>query len=537
MSEPSIGAPAEGGASPVSGSGIQASHEPLTGELFAARSAATPKAVAVISGAVRLSYQEVEERANRVAHRLIAAGAGPDTIVGVCLGRGPDLIPVLHGIWKAGAAYLPLDPALPTERITYMLSDARAPLLVTESAHAERAAGFPGTTVLLDDGHEAAAVPTTDPSRRTDPDQLAYVLYTSGSTGRPKGVMISHRALLNLLASVRDDIAPARRATWLASTSISFDISGLELHLPLITGGRVVLASDTQAKDAAALVGLVDSHRVTHVQATPSGWRLLLAAGFDNYAVTALAGGEPVTPELAADLQDKVQRLVNVYGPTETTIWSTFWEIPENTGTISIGAPLANTGVHVLTEDLRQVPPGVPGQLHLDGTGLARGYFDRAGLTAEKFLPNPHGPAGSRLYRTGDLARFLPDGTLECLGRIDNQVKVRGYRIELGEIEARLREHAGVGDAVVTVKESAAGEKSLVAYVVAGKGGLPDAAALRGRLAQVLPDYMIPAACMTIDRIPLTNSGKVDHRGLPVPDLAAFAAERFVAPRTPVEER
>ncbi|MFD4544574.1 amino acid adenylation domain-containing protein, partial [Streptomyces bauhiniae] len=499
MSEPNVDAQEQTGAG-----------HPLTGELFAARSAATPSAVAVICGDAKLSYRKVEERANRIAHRLIAAGAGPHTVVGVCLGRGPDLLPVLHGIWRAGAAYLPLDPALPPDRITCMLTDAQATILVTESAWAPRVDGFTGTHVLLDTDREAlAALPATPPVLKTDPDQLAYVLYTSGSTGRPKGVMISHRALTNLLTSVRDDIAPARRATWLASTSISFDISGLELHLPLITGGRVVLASDTQAKDAAALVELIDTHRVTHVQATPSGWRLLLAAGFDNYAVTALAGGEPVAPQLAADLQYKVQRLVNVYGPTETTIWSTFCEIPENPGTISIGGPLANTGVYVLTEELQQVPPGVAGQLYIDGHGLARGYFGRPDLTAEKFLPNPYGDTGSRLYATGDLARFLPDGTLECLGRIDNQVKIRGYRIELGEIEAGLREHARVRDAVVTVRETLTGEKSLVGYVVTVDGKAPDATELRAHLAAALPDYMVPAAFVALEAIPLNGSGKV----------------------------
>ncbi|MFC5667748.1 amino acid adenylation domain-containing protein, partial [Kitasatospora misakiensis] len=524
------------------GSRLEASNHALTGELFAARSAARPQAVAVITGDVQLSYQDVHDRARLIAARLRAAGVRPGDIVGACLDRGPDLLPALYGIWQTGAAYLPLDPALPADRIGYMLADAGAPLLVTQSTHLARTEGFTGTRLLLD-AEEAADAPeepvdADEPAEATHPDELAYVLYTSGSTGRPKGVMISHGALHNLLSSVRESIAPARRATWLASTSISFDISGLELHLPLTTGGRVVLASDAEAKDAAALIKLADTHRVTHVQATPSGWRLLLAAGFDNYAVTALAGGEPVTVQLAADLQNKVQRLVNVYGPTETTIWSTFWEIPENAATVSIGRPLANTGTYVLTEDLRRVPDGVTGQLHIDGHGLARGYLGRPGLTADSFVPNPYGPPGSRLYRTGDLARVLPDGTLECLGRIDNQVKIRGYRIELGEIEAALTTHPGIREAVVTVRETDTGEKSLVGYLVPTDGdAAPEPAGLRAHLATGLPEYMVPAAFVTIDRVPLTNSGKVDHRALPAPDLAAFAAERYVAPRTPVEER
>ncbi|WP_405005711.1 amino acid adenylation domain-containing protein [Kitasatospora purpeofusca] len=525
----------------MSGSRLEASNHALTGELFAARAAARPQAVAVVTGDVQLSYQDVHDRARLVAARLRAAGVRPGDIVGVCLDRGPDLLPALYGIWRAGAAYLPLDPALPADRIGYMLSDAGAPLLVTQSAHLARTEGFTGTRLLLDTDETTDEITEPDadePAGATHPDHLAYVLYTSGSTGRPKGVMISHGALHNLLSSVHESIAPARRATWLASTSVSFDISGLELHLPLTTGGRVVLASDAEAKDAAALIKLVDAHRVTHIQATPSGWRLLLAAGFDNYAVTALAGGEPVTVQLAADLQDKVQRLVNVYGPTETTIWSTYWEIPENAAAVSIGRPLANTGTYVLTEDLRRVPDGVTGQLHIDGHGLAHGYLGRPGLTADKFVPNPYGPPGSRLYRTGDLARVLPDGTLECLGRIDSQVKIRGYRIELGEIEAVLTAHPGVREAVVTVRETDAGEKSLVGYLVPAHGGAtPEPSELRAHLATDLPEYMVPAAFVTIERVPLTNSGKVDHRALPAPDLAAFAAERYVAPRTPVEER
>ncbi|MFD4909223.1 amino acid adenylation domain-containing protein, partial [Kitasatospora purpeofusca] len=525
----------------MSGSRLEASNHALTGELFAARTAARPQAVAVVTGDVQLSYQDVHDRARLVTARLRAAGVRRGDIVGVCLDRGPDLLPALYGIWRAGAAYLPLDPALPADRIGYMLTDAGAPLLVTQSTHLARTEGFTGTRLLLDaDGttDESDEPDIDEPTEATHPDQLAYVLYTSGSTGRPKGVMISHGALHNLLNSVHESIAPARRATWLASTSVSFDISGLELHLPLTTGGRVVLASDAEAKDAAALIKLVDAHRVTHVQATPSGWRLLLAAGFDNYAVTALAGGEPVTVQLAADLQDKVQRLVNVYGPTETTIWSTYWEIPANAAAVSIGHPLANTGTYVLTEDLRRVPDGVTGQLHIDGHGLAHGYLGRPGLTADTFVPNPYGPAGSRLYRTGDLARVLPDGTLECLGRIDSQVKIRGYRIELGEIEAVLTAHPGVREAVVTVRETDAGEKSLVGYLVPTSGGAaPEPSELRAHLATDLPEYMVPAAFVTIERVPLTNSGKVDHRALPAPDLAAFAAERYVAPRTPVEER
>ncbi|MFF1909959.1 amino acid adenylation domain-containing protein, partial [Kitasatospora sp. NPDC058218] len=498
-----------------------------TPEAFAAQAAATPAAVAVVVGDVELTYGQVAERAARFAGLLRAAGVGPESVVGVCLPRGVDLVPLLHGVWLAGAAYLPIDPALPGERIDYMLADSGAAVLVAVSG---LSVGFAGVRVDLDtvalDEVAAVAGPVV-----VDADRLAYVLYTSGSTGRPKGVMVGHGALHNLLASVRDDLGARGRTVWLASTSVSFDISGLELHLPLITGGRVVLAQDHEVKDPAALIALIGAHRVTHVQATPSAWRLLLEAGFENGAVTALTGGEALPAHLAARLTAATGRVVNVYGPTETTIWSTYWEVPSAADAVTVGLPLANTGVYVLDEHLALLAPGVTGQLYIDGHGVARGYHGRADLTAERFLPNPYGPAGSRLYATGDLARFLPDGTLECLGRIDSQVKIRGYRIELGEIESVLSVLEEVRQAVVTVHNEA-----LVAYVVPTDGPV-DTAELRAHLARLLPEYMVPTAYVAIEAIPLSNSGKVDHRALPAPDLDAFTTGGYTAPRTPVEER
>ncbi|MEV7022685.1 amino acid adenylation domain-containing protein, partial [Kitasatospora sp. NPDC093558] len=516
---------------PVSRQHTEASNPAATPDLFRARATAAPRSIAVVCGHERWTYQELDERSNRLARHLRRNGVTPGSTVGVCLDRTPHVLAAMLAVWKAGAAYVPVDPTLPAERRAYMLTGTAA--LITESGVAD--AGYEGPRILLDTDalaiaeHSSAAAEFT-----TDPEAPAYVLFTSGSTGRPKGVVIPHRALHNLLTSVRDDIGTGRGA-WLASTSISFDISGLELFLPLITGGRVVLATSGQAKDPEALVELIDANRVTHVQLTPSGWRLLLAVGFDNYAVTALIGGEACPPDLANELLGHVQRLVNVYGPTETTIWSTFWEVPEGADVIAIGDPLANTDTHVLDSNGRPVADGVPGELHLGGTGLAHGYQDRPDLTAERFVPDSFGPAGSRLYRTGDLARRLDDGTLEYLGRIDNQVKIRGYRIELGEIEAALRTHHTVKDAVVTAREDDAGDKTLVAYLVTE--GTLDSVALRAHLAIGLPEYMLPAAYLAIDRIPLTNSGKVDHRALPAPGLDDFKATRRTAPRNQVEER
>ncbi|MFF2046165.1 amino acid adenylation domain-containing protein, partial [Kitasatospora sp. NPDC058170] len=519
---------------PVSRLRTEPTNQVLTLGMFEAQAAAKPRSVAVVCGDERLTYQELDERSNQLAHHLTSLGVTPGDHIGICLDRSPAVLTAMLATWKAGAAYIPVDPALPAERRHYMLTDATATILITDNDQdADQDTAFTGQRVHPD---HAQHHPTTPLHTPHDGDALAYVLYTSGSTGRPKGVMIPHDALHNLLSSVQNDIGVGRGGTWLASTSISFDISGLELFLPLTTGARIAMATSEQAKDPEALTRLIDTHRVTHVQLTPSGWRLLLTAGFDNYAVTALVGGEACTPDLANELTSRVQRLVNVYGPTETTIWSTYWEVPEETDTVAIGIPLANTHAHILDTNTQPVADGIPGELHLAGTGLAHGYHHRPALTAERFIPNPFGPAGSRLYRTGDLARRQPDGTLDYLGRIDTQVKIRGYRIELGEIEARLREHPAVRDAVVTAHGQNE-DKTLIGYIVTADGSPCPSEELRAHLTIALPDYMVPAAYIAIDRVPLTNSGKVDHRALPDPDASAFATSRYIAPRTPVEER
>ncbi|MEU5956288.1 amino acid adenylation domain-containing protein [Streptomyces sp. NPDC047525] len=502
-----------------------------TAELFAERAAATPDAVAVLVGGRPTTYRELDVRSARVAHHLQALGAGPGSVVGVLLHRDDDLLPALLGVMRSGAAYVPLDPAVPGRRLAHILGETQAPLVLTCSALASRVpAGHPGTTVILDDERERASIaarPATPPPPPAGARHPAYVIYTSGSTGTPKGVVIEHEALTNLLWSFRQSLSGGP-GTWLASTSVSFDISALELYLPLITGGRVVLADDEEAKDPTALMALVDAHRVTHVQSTPSGWRLLLAAGFDRPHITGLAGGEELPARVAAELRGRLDELVNVYGPTETTIWSAQWPVPHEPGRVSLGQPVANTRLHVLDRSARPVPPGVPGELHIGGDGLARGYFGRAALTAERFTPDPYGPPGSRLYRTGDLARRLADGTLEFLGRIDTQVKVSGYRIELGEIQAALTGHPLVRDAVVVVREPAPGNKRIVAYVV--PAGRIDEARLRRHLAAQLPAYMIPASFVALERIPLSISGKVDRAALPAPGQESSAQPRPVPP-------
>ncbi|WP_345575421.1 amino acid adenylation domain-containing protein [Streptomyces prasinosporus] len=524
-------------------------------EVIEGQAAATPDAVAVQVGEHTLTYRRLDEEANRIAHRLRDAGVGPESVVGVLLHRGPDTLPALLGVWKAGGSHLPLDTGLPAERLRYMLDAAGARLTVTHGGTAALlGAGHRGAVLDLDrERDRIAAAPATPPDDRSpgrdpgardrgpdDPERthrLAYTLFTSGSTGRPKGVQIGQYALLNLLFSMRRWHRSQPEHRWLAATSLAFDVSTAELYLPLVSGGRVVLADDTEARDPAAQLRLVETAGVTHVQATPAGWKLLLAAGMERLPVTAVTTGEECPPGLARELVGRVDRLSNLYGPTEATVWCTGTDLEPDAATVPIGRPLPNYRAYVLDPALQPVPVGVVGELYVAGAGLARGYVGRPGLTAERFLPEPHGgPPGSRMYRTGDLARFRADGHLECLGRIDTQVKIRGFRIELGEIEEVLRGAPGVRDAAVVARDDDQGEKWLAAYVVGADGRTPDQGALRDRLAATLPPYMVPAALVPLDGLPLNAAGKVDRAALPAPGRTALAGGRpRVAPRTPTE--
>jgi amino acid adenylation domain-containing protein len=490
-------------------------------ELVGAQAARTPDATAVAGGDERLSYAELRARARRLARHLRRAGAAPGSLVGVRVRRAPGLLVALLGVLEAGAAYLPLDPDLPPERLAFILDDA-------------------GASIVLDDRELLAALqahgsddPDGDlgPAPRAHPGDLAYAIYTSGSTGRPKGVEIEHRALVNFLLAMRDALGAGERDVWLALTSLSFDISALELLLPLVVGAKVVLAPE--ARDGPALDRLIAEHGITHVQATPSGWRVLLAAGFDRPGITALVGGEALPPPLARELRPRVKWLANLYGPTETTVWSTLWPVPEHADAVRIGRPIANTQVYVLDSGMRPVPVGVPGDLYIGGAGLARGYRGRPALTAERFVPDPFGPAGGRLYATGDRARWRADGQLEFLGRIDDQVKLRGYRVEPGEVEARLLDHPAVAQAAVVAHADPGGDQRLVAYMVSRAQGGPDAGELRRHLARSLPGYMVPSAFVTLERLPLTPSGKLDRSALPAPRRPH---DRYVAPRSAGEE-
>ncbi|MEU9338785.1 amino acid adenylation domain-containing protein [Streptomyces sp. NPDC048290] len=496
---------------------------------------------ALTAGDRTVTYGELSRAAHSLARALVAEGVRPGTVVAVCAERSAETVAAVLAVALAGGAYLPVDPGYPPDRVAFVLGDCGAPFALVQRATAERIA--PGVrTIVVDEAFETgtADVPGTvstadtadtagtgaaapDP---TDPTDLAYLIYTSGSTGRPKGVEIPHAALAHLLLAFRTALAVRPGDRWLAVTSLSFDISALELLLPLITGGRVVLADERQTRDGRALAELVARHRISHLQATPSGWRLLLDAGFDAPGLTALCGGEALPLPLARRLRERVGRLWNVYGPTETTIWSTAAEVPVSPAEITIGRPIAGTTALVLDRAGRPVPHGVPGELALGGAGLARGYRDRPALTAERFVTDP--ATGTRHYRTGDLARVRADGALDCLGRLDDQVKLRGHRIEPGEIEARLQEHPAVAAAAVAVHGSPddPGGQILTAYPVWRPGvPVPTPAELRAFLALTLPPVMLPAAVHPLPALPLTPNGKTDRRALPAPDRSATAEE------------
>jgi amino acid adenylation domain-containing protein len=509
-------------------------------ELFEMQVARRPTASAARWNKETLSYAVLDARSTALARQLRALGVAPGVPVGLCLERSLDVLVGLLGILKAGGAYVPLDPAFPAERLAFMLADSEAPVLVSET----RLLGMvePGErhVVCLDALrlHDAAGREATAPRPRATPDDLAYVLHTSGSTGKPKGVEIPHRALTNFLWAMRGEPGFGEDDVLLAVTTLSFDISGLELLLPLITGGQVELAGRGVAADGRLLRARLDAGGISVLQATPATWRMLLDAGWSGTpGLKALCGGEALPRELALRLLERCGELWNMYGPTETTIWSSAQRITAADAEITIGRPIANTQFYIVDTNLQPVPIGVPGELLIGGDGLACGYRNRPELTAARFIPHPFGSAASaRVYRTGDLARYREDGRVVLLGRLDHQVKIRGFRIELGEIEALLDRHPLVRQSVVIARKQHEASASLAAYFVPEPGQAPTASELRRFLAENLPDYMLPSAFVTMDALPLTPNGKVDREALPAPDRAAAGPESVrVAPRTPTE--
>ncbi len=503
--------------------------------------AATPNAVALVAQGATLTYAALESRANRLAQLLNARGIGAGMLVGVCLPRSLDLVPALLGILKTGAAYVPLDPGFPKDRLHYMAEDAGVRLVITDSINASLT-GLPRELQIRIDDDAAVLAAATDaalaPQATWPQDAPAYVIYTSGSTGQPKGVVLPQRAVCNFLASMRREPGLRSSDRLLAVTTLSFDIAVLELFLPLTTGACVVLAQREEAMDGEVLARLAATQGITVMQATPTTWHMLLDANWRAPAgFRALCGGEPLPPTLADRLLDAGVELWNMYGPTETTVWSTLCRIVDAKQKISIGHPIANTQVWVLDERLQPCAIGQEGELCIGGAGVATGYFKRAELTAEKFVADPFdGTPGARLYRTGDLARWLEDGTLEHLGRLDFQVKIRGYRIELGEIEARLAALPGVARSVVMAREDSPGDVRLVGYIVTQGEAAPDLGELRESLRAALPDYMLPQHLVTLDALPLLPNGKIDRKALPAPAGPVLASSRDItAPRTELE--
>ncbi len=483
-----------------------------------------------------ITYAELNQRADQLAVVLRSLGVGPDVPVGLCTYRTSDLMVGLLGILKAGGAYVPIDPAYPADRIAFVLEDSRAPVLVTQSVLVATLPATNAQRILLDEPLPVVNSSSAVTPASVGPGNLAYILYTSGSSGKPKGVQIEHRAVVNFLNSMRREPGLTAQDVLLAVTTLSFDIAGLELHLPLTTGASIILAPWDVAADGAALLREIERHRVTLLQATPATWRLMIAAGWKGTPqLKALCGGEALPSDLASELIPRCGELWNMYGPTETTIWSTCSRVT-NAKDIHIGRPIDNTEIYILDAHQQPLPVGLAGELLIGGDGLARGYHHRPELSADRFVAHPFKP-GARLYRTGDLARYRPDGNIDCLGRLDFQVKIRGFRIELGEIESELAAHPAISQAVVAAREDQ-GDKRLVAYLVSRTKPEPEPSELRDHLRGKLPEYMVPATFVYLPALPLTPNGKVDRKALPAPGVSVIAAtQEAVPPRNETEKR
>ncbi|MBW4676222.1 MAG: amino acid adenylation domain-containing protein [Desmonostoc geniculatum HA4340-LM1] len=500
----------------------------------------SPQAVAVICQNQQLNYEELNQKANQVAHYLQKLGVKPEVLVGVCVERSLDMVIALLGILKAGGGYVPLDPTYPQERLGFIIENTQLPILLTQQHLLELIPQHPANTICIDsDWQKIAQESVENPVCEVQPDNLAYVIYTSGSTGRPKGVALEHRNTVALIDWARKFFTPEQLKGVLCSTSLCFDLSVFELFVTLGCGGKVILA-----QDALQLPNLPAASQVTLINTVPSAISALLRMnGIPTSVNTINLAGEPLQNALVQQLYqlEHIQQVFNLYGPTEDTTYSTVALIQKGAKEIpSIGRPIANTQIYLLDSRLNPVSDGAEGEIYISGAGLARGYLNSPELTNEKFIVNPlDNKPGSRLYKTGDLGVYLPDGNLKFLGRIDHQVKIRGFRIELLEIEARLSEHPAVRQVVVVVREDVPGNQRLVAYVVSNSVGVQDITpkTLRSFLHQKLPKYMIPSAFVLLDELPMTPNGKIDRRALPIPKYFQTQQKNYIAPRIPLEKQ
>ena len=505
--------------------------------LFERQARRSPDAIAIATARGELTYRELDARANRLANHLVALGVRPDDRVGIAVQRGLDLPVVLLSVLKASATYVPLDPDFPATRLGLITDDGRLAALVTEKEACERLPRADAPRILIDQEREQISARSAEPpGRRDDPDRIAYVLHTSGSTGKPNGVLVPHGALVNLLESMASEPGIRPEDVLLAVTTLSFDISALELLLPLVVGAKVALVSREVAMDGASLSAAIERFGATVMQATPSTFRLLVEAGLSKPGLKVLVGGEALAPDLAALLLSRCGEVWNMYGPTETTIWSTCHRVDGESGPVPIGSPIRNTLAVVLDERRRPVPIGVRGELYIGGAGVAKGYLGRPDLTAERFITAKDVPWASvgTLYRTGDLVRWSTGGVLVFERRVDAQVKLRGHRIELGEIETVFVDDPRVGECVAMVREDTPGDVRLVAYLETRNAAPPTTAELRRLAQERLPSYMVPAHFVCLDTLPRTPNQKIDRKALPKPDGEARATPR-IEPRSDSE--
>ncbi|WP_426577170.1 non-ribosomal peptide synthetase [Xenorhabdus stockiae] len=518
----------------------------LIHQLFEQQADHTPEAMALVYGDSQLTYDELNRRANQLAHYLIGLGVQPDDRIAICVERSPEMIVGLLGILKAGAAYVPLDPAYPAERLAYMLEDAAPVALLTQSSLTDRLENAP-TIVLLDDSNSSAfnPMPDTNPDHRTiglNSHHLAYVIYTSGSTGKPKGVMVEHHNVINLHIGLQLmlDLAPSSRVA--LNASIVFDAS-LQSWSQLLAGHTLVIIPNAIRTDGPQLWRYFEHHKVDMFDCTPVQLHGLLNAGLGTSTgyqpKLALIGGEAIHPAVWSRLQQiKTTRFINAYGPTECTVQATFCPVDSSLPLPSIGKPVANTRIYILDPNGQPTPLGVTGEIYIGGSGVSRGYLNRSELTAERFIADPFvTDPNARLYKTGDLGRWLSDGNIEYLGRNDFQVKIRGFRIELGEIEARLAQCAGVQQVVVIAREYDTADTRLVAYIVPDSDITPGISELREQLSSSLPEHMVPSAFVMLEAFPLTVSGKLDRHALPAPDYSSVSSQEYAAPQGETEEQ